>query len=39
MFKDLLKDNEALDINKEYQKNIIECAIQNYLPDSIFLFH
>lgn len=39
MFKDLLKDNEALDKNKEYQKNIIECAIQNYLPDSIFLFH
>ena len=39
MFKDLLNDNEALDKNKEYQKNIIECAIQNYLPDSIFLFH
>ena len=39
MFKDLLKDNEATDINKEYQKNIIECAVQNYLPDSIFIFH
>jgi len=39
MFKDLLKDNEALDINKEYKKNIVECAVQNYLPDSIFLFH
>ena len=39
MFKDLLKDNETSDVNKEYQKNIIECAIQNYLPDSIFLFH
>ena len=40
MFKDLLKDNEDSDLdNKEYQKNIVECAIQNYLPDSIFLFH
>ena len=39
MFKDLLKDNEATDINKEYQKNIVECAIQNYLPDSIFALH
>lgn len=39
MFKDLLNDNEASDINKEYRKNIAECAAQNYLPDSIFLFH
>ena len=36
MFKDLLKDNEASDI---YQKNIAECAVQNYLPDTIFVFH
>lgn len=38
MFKDLLKDNEALDINKEYIKNIKECAVQNFIPDSIFLY-
>ena len=37
MFKDLLKDNEALDENKEYIKNIKECAIQNYIPNFIFL--
>ena len=36
MFKDLLKDNEASDI---YQTNIAECAAQNYLPDTIFVFH
>ena len=39
MYKDLLKDNEVLDTNKEYQKNINECVIQNFLPNSIFLLH
>ena len=36
MFKDLLKGNEALDENKEYQKYINECAMKNYMPNSIF---
>lgn len=39
MYKDLLKDNEVLDTNKEYQKNMNECVIQNFLPNSIFLLH
>ena len=37
MFKDLLKDNEALDVNKEYIKKIKECAIHNFIPDFMFL--
>ena len=36
MFKDLLKCNEALDENNKYQKYINECAVQNYMPTSIF---
>ena len=30
LFEDLLKDNNASDIDKEYQNKINECAIQNY---------
>ena len=30
LFEDLLKDNKASDIDKEYQNKINECAIQNY---------
>ena len=36
MFKDLLKGNEAFDENNEYQEYINECAMQNYMPNSIF---
>ena len=31
LFKDLIKDNEA---SKEYQENINECALQNFLENS-----
>ena len=34
IFKDLIKENED---SEEYQKNINECALQNYLPNSLFL--
>ena len=36
IFKDLI---EAFDSNeeKDYKKNIIKCAIKNYLPNSLFL--
>lgn len=30
LFEDLFKDNNASDFDKEYQKKINECAIQNY---------
>ena len=30
LFEDLFKDNNASDIDKEYQNKINECAIQNY---------
>ena len=36
MFKDLLKCNEAVDENNNYQKYIKECAMQSYMPTSIF---
>ena len=41
MFDDLLKvkENEAYDNHDQYIKYIKECAIQNYLPESIFLYH
>ena len=39
MYKDLLKDNETFNEYKEYQKNLKECAIQNFLPDLIFTFN
>ena len=39
MFKDLLKDNENFTEYKEYQKNIIECIKQNFVPDLIFHSH
>lgn len=41
MFGDLLKgkENEAYDNRDQYIKYIKECAIQNYLPESIFLNH
>lgn len=41
MFDDLLKvkENEDYDNHDQYIKYIKECAIQNYLPESIFLYH
>ena len=39
MFKDLLKCNESSDENDNYKKNMKECAINNYMPDSIFTFY
>ena len=39
MYKDLLKGNEAFEGYKDYQKNIDQCAIQNYFPDIIFSFN
>ena len=30
LFEDLCKDNNASDVDKEYQNKINECAIQNY---------
>ena len=39
MYKDLLKDNETFNKYKEYHKNLNECAIQNFLPDLIFIFN
>lgn len=37
MFKDLLKNNQSFDKDKEYIKNINECVSQNYIPDLKFL--
>jgi hypothetical protein len=37
MFKDLLKNNQSFDKDKEYIKNINECVAQNYIPDLKFL--
>ena len=39
MFKDLLKNNEILNSNNEFKKRINDCLVQNFLPNSIFLFH
>lgn len=39
MFKDLLKNNQSFDKDKEYIKNINECVAQNYIPDLKFLCH
>lgn len=36
MYKDLLKDNEELDINKIYIKSLNDCAIQHFFPNSLF---
>jgi hypothetical protein len=35
-FKYLLEPYDSIE-EKEYKKNIIECAMQNYIPNSIFL--
>ena len=39
MFKDLLKKNGILNSNNEFKRHINDCVIQNFMPNTIFLFH